>query len=212
MVGIKYSIHKYIPKSKIPASKSGSFRVVKLTISEKEAADSNILTVTTTEDHRTILPGRYTALIETGGPSWMSDVSSELEESLIFWCHARGNVLINGLGLGVIARAVLLKPDVERVIINELSLDVINLIAPHLEKEFGDKVRINNEDAFHYKPNGDRFDAVWHDIWPETSIKNYEEMKKLHRRYGQWLANSDCFNSSWNVDWVKNMYFTQRRW
>ena len=78
-----------------------------------------------------------------------------------------------------------------------------------LIEEFGERVIINHADAFTWRPNGERFNAVWHDIWNGISLDNHDGMKKLHRRYGRWLIQP-AFNSSWCHDYIKKMLREER--
>ena len=68
---------------------------------------------------------------------WMTDQPCELVQ---MWrelaMYARGNVLIGGLGLGVVSRMVALKAGVKLIDTVEISQDVIDLIAPHLNGQF----------------------------------------------------------------------------
>lgn len=220
------SIYDRIPKSTIPEGKSGQLEVIKFSVTKEQCDEFNfrlLLQHSHTPDIASALqlsPGDYTKLIERDiddpkrGSMWMSDTPAEIRSHLTFWHCAAGYVLINGLGLGLIARAVLLKGNVSLVVVNETNEDILKLVAPHLEKEFGNRIQINQEDAFEYKPNGLRFNAIWHDIWPTISPTNYEQMKKLHRRYGRWLddPSCDCFNSSWQVGLVKKAYKEDKQW
>lgn len=209
-------IYKYIPKSTVPEGKSGDYEVRKFFVSKDEADLFNLGNMFNFEFHRDIAPGAYTKLVKVTDESndkgilWMSDTPAEARGHLDFYYSATGNVLINGLGLGLIARAVLLKPDVEKVTINEINVDVIRLVAPHLLKEFGDRLVINECDAFTWKPqNGDRFNAVWHDIWPSICYDHYEEYKKLMRRYGHWLVKPH-WQYCWEYDRLKRIHREER--
>jgi len=182
-----------IPKSTIPAGKAGDYAIEKFTITEEAAKRYNISLMFNFDFGRDVEPGDYTRLVyrpggKLRGGVLMSDTTYETLSHLDAYINAMGDVLINGLGLGLIARAVLLKDEVRTVTINELSKDVISLVFPHLQKEFGDRVKVNNADALEWKPsNGERFNTVWHDIWMNICYDNYEEYKKLMRRYSRWL-------------------------
>lgn len=186
---------KYYEKYKvdIPASGYGKWKVEKFTVSEKEAKFHNIRAMFSFGDKgRPIEPGAYTRLIRDGAVI-MSDTPAEISDHLWFMQDAIGNVLLNGLGLGVVLKGVLLKKEVKRVIVNEISEDVIRLISPY----FTDKrVTINHADAFTWKPNGMRFNFIWHDIWDNICEDNLSEMKRLHRKYGHYLQKPS-YQGSW---------------
>lgn len=204
---------RFVPKSIIPPGEIGDCKIEKFTIS-KEGANLFNLRQIISRQGRYVEAGEYSRLYIEGALA-MSDTPAELIDHSLFARIAKGNILINGLGLGIVARAVLLKGNVDKVIINEIDKDVISLVGPYIEEEFGDKVQINEADAFLWKPpKGLKFDAVWHDIWFDIRGDNYTEMKLLHRRYARWL-NRDSnewllpFNSSWCLNETKE---ANQRW
>ena len=136
---------------------------------------------------REIVAGEYTKLMR-GNTIVMSDTSAEISDHSYFVRQARGNVLINGLGLGWAVEALLQKESVKYITVIEKSLDVINLVAKHYEDKCpkDKKLWILQGDALDYKaPRGKRYDAVWHDIWDNICADNLEDMKTLHRKYGR---------------------------
>jgi len=114
----------------------------------------------------------------------MSNTPDEIRDFMGFVRKAEGSVLVNGLGIGVLLKALLDKKEITKITVIEKSEDVINLVASTYLKD--DRVDIINADAFEYKPpKGERYNAVWHDIWDYICGDNVEEMKKLHRKYGR---------------------------
>jgi hypothetical protein len=114
----------------------------------------------------------------------MSNTPDEINDFSYFVYKATGNVLVNGLGLGVLLKALLNKPEITKVTIIEKSQDVINLVASTYLKD--SRVTIICADAFKYKaPKDEKYDAVWHDIWDDICGDNIDEMKTLHRKYGR---------------------------
>lgn len=102
-------------------------------------------------------------------------------------------VLVHGLGLGVIVRAALMQPHVEHVDVVDLSPDVIAVVGPiHADP----RLTIHWGNALtHRFPPGDRWDVVWHDIWPTISAVNLPDMRTLHRRYGH--------RCTWQGSWAR---------
>jgi hypothetical protein len=146
---------------------------------------------------RSIPHGRYARLVCEGRDVVMSDTPSEMSDHLSFVHRASGNVLINGLGIGMALNAIL-QPGrdnpVEHVTVIELEQDVIDLVGPHYLKD--PRVEIVHASAFDYQPpKGVRYDAVWHDIWDYICSDNVEEMKMLHRRYGR--------RAEWQGSWCR---------
>ena len=131
----------------------------------------------------------------------MSDTPAELSDFRHILYRCKGHVLINGLGLGIVADAVLSREGVDHVTVIEVSSDVIALTGPTLEARYGDKLTIVNADALAWKsPRGIRYNVVWHDIWDTICGDNKETMSKLHRKYGRRCDWQD----SWCRDSVMN--------
>ena len=130
-----------------------------------------------------ILPGKYKRLLYKGYVV-MSNTPDEIRDQRHFVNRACGDVLINGLGLGITLKLILAKPELKNVTVIEKSQDVINLVAPtYLEDP---RVVILNADAFEYKPiKGVHYDCCWHDIWNDIVPSNLPEMRRLHRKYGR---------------------------
>lgn len=131
----------------------------------------------------------------------MSDTPAECSDHIEPVLHATGSCLINGLGLGVVLKAVLARPNVTDVTVVELSEDVIRLVAPSYE---GDpRVQIVHADAITFQPpKGHVYDMVWHDIWPTICEDNLPEMHRLHRKYGH--------RARWQGSWARGLCEQQR--
>ena len=193
-------------KVKVPEGKSGDWTVEKFTVS-LEAAKLDALEGILHGSARHARPGTYTRLMCKGG--WhpvMSDTPDEIRDHLFFIHQAEGRVLINGLGLGMCVKALLGKREarevgrkyaVQHITVIENSADVIKLVAPTLYKSYGKKrLTIIEADAFEWQPpKGERWDVVWHDIWPTLCADNLKSMAKLHRKYGR--------RSDWQGSWSK---------
>ncbi len=120
---------------------------------------------------------------------------------MVFVCRAEGKVLVNGLGLGVLLKALLDKGDITEVTVIENSEDVINLVAETYLSD--DRVSIIHADAFEWKPpKGKRYDFVWHDIWDYICADNLPDMHKLHRKYGRRTSHQE----SWCRDRCERNY------
>ncbi len=131
---------------------------------------------------RGVPAGDYKRLMR-GGEVIMSNTPDEINDSLGFIYRAEGKILINGLGLGVVVKALLEKPEVTEITVIENSEDVMKLVAPYYTDP---RLTIILGDAFTWEPpKGKKYDAVWHDIWDNLCSDNLEEMKKLHRKYGR---------------------------
>ena len=125
-------------------------------------------------------PGTYVAL-KRAGKTIMSDTFDELEDHFTFVAEATGKVLISGLGLGLVAIAVAVKPNVESVTVVERDPDVIALTAPYLPKG---KIEIVHADVNEWTPpKGANWDRAWHDIWDEITPRSLPEMRRIRDRF-----------------------------
>ena len=140
--------------------------------------------------------GTYCRLV-VDGCLWMSDTSMEHRTNWEVVHEARGNVLIAGLGLGMILHPILEKPEVTHVTVVEKYKDVIALVRPTVPNK---KLTLIEGDIYEWLPEkGAKFDAIYFDIWAEQSTDCLEEMKKLHLRFRSFKAK-DGWMESWRRD------------
>ena len=195
------NLHGY--KSSIPEQESGEWKIKKFEVSKDDAERFNFSQLFNFHPERSILPGSYTSLVHSSIGMMMSDTPAELRDHFRCYYEAHGDVLINGLGLGIIAECLVDKESVDSVTVNAIDSDVLKMVHPHIDQ----RIIINNADALTWKPiNGTRYNVVWHDIWPEINADNYDEMKLLHRRYGHWLKGTH-----WQGSWGKDYIFKELR-
>ena len=199
-------MNKYIPgrADHIPEGKSGNYRIEKYEITKQGADFHNLRCDMRGRFAMRVTPGIHTKLIEEGKALWMSDTNWERATNMYPVYMAYGVVLINGLGLGLVAEAILKDDEVTKVVINEISEDVIKLVAPYLPKD--DRLTINCADAYTWHPNGLGFNTVWHDIWSYYNEIAYNQSKKLHYRYSHWLVDPH-----WQGSWARADYLRERR-
>lgn len=168
-----------VPMSNIPEGRRGLWSVEKFEVSVEAARMNNLRS--SIGMCRPILAGSYTRLFHKERGVIMSDTPVERLDHTPFVGAASGNVLVTGLGLGLVTRALLADPAVASVTVIELDLDVIALTAPHIQS---DKLTIVNADAYKWLPERNiKFDHVWHDIWDEISPDNLPEMAQLRRHF-----------------------------
>ena len=137
-------------------------------------------------------PGIYTCL-RRDGVQYMTDLYDEwwTQREAVTEALARGGeVLVTGLGLGLVVDAMLREPGstVSRVTVVEQSPDVVALVGPHLKQRHPGKVEIVHADAFEWQPPvGNRFSVGWHDIWPDPHGDVVrEEVARLEARFDSW--------------------------
>lgn len=160
----------------------GKWTVARFEVSEQEAKFAGLRAIFQ-GGRGSIRPGTYTKLVCKGRGIVMSDTPDEMRDHSEPVLRARGHVLINGLGLGMVLTNVLRKPDVTAVTVVEVDPDVIALVGPNYTDP---RVQIVQACAFNYAPpKGVRYGAVWHDIWDTICGDNLPEMTRLKRKYGR---------------------------
>ena len=180
----------------VPDNKIGPWEVSTFEVSEKDVEIENMRALFK-PGGRTILPGKYKRLTRTGAVI-MSNTRVEIADCLSFIWQAKkgGDILINGLGLGVALTAILESADIPSVTVIEQAKEVIDLVAPSFAHD--KRVNIIHADAFEWKPpKGKHYTAVWHDIWDNICTDNLPEMTCLHRKYGR--------RTDWQGSWCKEL-------
>jgi len=112
----------------------------------------------------------------------MSDTQAEILDHYplldkAWWGGAE--VLITGLGLGMVAEACLGFGN--NVTVVERDPEVIDLIADQIAHP---NLRIVQADAMTWKPD-QHFDLAWHDIWPTITMLNLPSMRAMRKHYGR---------------------------
>ena len=116
----------------------------------------------------------------------MSDTKMEKETNAAFVRSAHGNVLVGGLGIGLIVLAIQDKEDVETITVLEKNKEVIDLVQNQLP--LNEKVRIVQDDVFTYTPQ-DKYNTIYLDVWNCINEDIYEhEMKPLMSKYRKHLV------------------------
>jgi len=136
-------------------------------------------------------PGTYKRLCY-GKTVVMSNTPMECRQHMSAVYHAKGHVLIAGLGLGMYLNAILQKKEVTRVTVIEKSEDVIKLVAPSFVHD--DRVEIIHADIFEWKPpKGESYYLAWYDIWNDMCSDNLKEMTRLKRKFGHRVDVQRCW-------------------
>lgn len=148
-----------------------------------------------------ILPGNYIRLTHRREVV-MSDTYMEKRTNSKFVINAHGNVLIGGLGIGMILLAIQDKSNVERIIVVEKSEEVIALVKDQLP--LNNKVEIVNEDVWEYMPSC-KFNTIYMDIWNYINTDVYKEsMKPLISRYRKFLVTKKEDSNRYIDCWCRN--------
>src|SRR5438874_505544 len=113
-------------------------------------------------------PGHY---LVNDGEVWMSTSRLERESHAVHLKHARGNVVVCGVGMGLFLYNIASLPRVDRIVAVDLDANVINLVqhATDFDSWQGrEKIRFVNKDALQLKPSDigmAHVDYLYVDIW-----------------------------------------------
>lgn len=195
-----------IPVS-VPDGRSGQWTVSTIEVTEAQARLDNMRNAMRGQRYLDVKPGFYKRLAHDKRGCVMSNTPMEIYTNSSFIYRAKGNVLVNGLGLGVVLTAILAKAEVERVTVIEISQDVIALVAPHFQSAIdAERLRIVHANCYEYTPpKGEKYDAVWHDVWDTICVDNLAEMTRLKRKYARRARWQGC----WAEDEIRA---ERRRW
>lgn len=137
--------------------------------------------------HMLTAPLRIHQLREKEGEHWsmwMSDLPEELNqiEELIHTIKPEGDVLIGGLGLGILTARVASLRDVMRIVIVEKSQDVIRLCRAPLKETVGRQEYVCSDIRKYLETTDEKFDYYLLDTWTGTNEGTWwEEVMPLRR-------------------------------
>ena len=154
--------------------------------------------------------GDYVKL-HVNGTLMMSDTSMERRTNYEFVKNARGDVMIAGLGIGLILENIKEKVksgEVKSITIYEKYQDVIDLVYP----KYNDMpLKVICQDIMEYKPSKDeKYDTLYFDIWPDICTDNLNDIAILHQRWknhkrkGGWM-------DSWMCKYLRNQRARENR-
>jgi spermidine synthase len=154
-------------------------------------------------------PGKY-ARLAVNNQLMMTDTQMERRTNIDIKHRAHGDVLIGGLGIGMVILGICEKPEVKSVTVVEKYQDVIDVIEPQLRPNMNgasDKLKIVCADVFNWKSK-QKFNVIYFDIWPTITTDNLPDMAKLHQKYKNALDRTDenCWMSSWMRDYLKSVH------
>lgn len=180
----------------------GDARLETFTISESEARLQAVL-----NPRGRISAGRYVRLF-IGDTVWMSDTYHEQFTNYDVVLEARGDVLIAGLGIGMVLLPILKKPEVRSVTVVEKSKDVIALVQPQLPKR---KLDVVHADIHTWSPPiNKKWDVIYFDIWKGLCTDYLAEMATLHRRFARRKRPGGWMNS-WGAEILRDMRREEQR-
>ena len=175
-------------RSEVPRGTRGEWAIEKIAIAERPYDPGT----DTRPDCFKFRPGTYT-LLRRGPTQFMTDLYDEwwTQRIAILESVSRGgSILITGLGLGLIAEAILRESEnrVRRITIVEQAEEVIALVAPYLHGRWPGRIEIVQGDAFSWiAPVGVRYSVAWHDIWPDPMASSVDdEVTRLREHHAAW--------------------------
>lgn len=143
--------------------------------------------------------GKYVR-ITLGWDVVMSNTPMEMRTNAAFVRNAHGDVLVAGLGLGMILLAIQDKPEVRGITVIEYSPEIMQMVLPQLP--LNNKVRVIQGNIFEWvPPRSTKYDVIYFDIWNYINSDVYEEMKALKQKFKSRLRskeeNPNRFMSCW---------------
>ena len=152
----------------------------------------------------------YVNLIQKGKGVMMSDTPMERNTNRHFIENANGDVIVFGLGLGMIIIPLLSDENIKSITVVELYQDLIDTVVPFLKPfDTQNKLKVVQGDCFDYTPEkGAKYDTIYFDIWRDICDDNYEEQKKLTRKFSKYVNrdNPKAFSDAW----LKSHYQKER--
>lgn len=187
----------------IPKGKSGDFSIKHYRVTKQDVKSARIRQIW---QHDEILPkvGKVTILAKKTDSSWkdhdvvMSDSEFDKHANQEIVRIANGNVLIAGLGIGMIILPLLKNKYVKKITVIEREQDVINLVYKHIKKhDKSNKLEIIHDDILKVElPKEKKFDVIFFDIWNDVCGDNYQLMKELRKKFRKHRARY-CRVQSW---------------
>ncbi len=165
--------------------KCGGFSIIHREATDLDCAFENerIMLSFNNRTRFTLRPGLYTYLMQ-GDEAIMSDTPTELFTNSDFISHANGDILIGGLGLGLMLKVLEQKKNIGSVTIIEKEQSVIDLV--WLQLNLPSKFNVITHDIFTYTPQY-CFDTIYTDIWTDLGTEQEAEMEILEEKFKPFL-------------------------
>lgn len=146
------------------------------------------------EEHKGLKPGKFVRLSRNGAII-MTNTPMEHHTNTEFIQNAHGDVLIAGLGIGLVLIAIQDNPEVKTITIIERHQEIIDLVFPHLPMK--KECKVVCEDVFNYIPEK-KFNTIYFDIWNDVNY-NIQEIEVLREKFIEYLdlSDSDCYIGFW---------------
>ena len=132
----------------------------------------------------------HTVLIkDTCSMPIMQNSEAEYNEHQWLWDNATGDVLVGGLGIGMIHQKLIDNPNVTSVTIIEISQDVIDLVWEHCAKDDTFTLILDDFETW-VPPEGTTFDTIWADTWlVDNPMSAKEHQEHIQNHYSDYCDN-----------------------
>ena len=195
----------------VPEGAHGNVKIQHLEVNKKDS-DFTRLRASIGHAGEYVPEGKYCRML-IDGHVVMSDTQEEKSSNYAVAYAAHGNVLIAGLGLGMILCPILRNPKVRSVTVIEKNPSVVLLVGagrfPNKEK-----LTVVNADIFEWEPSkGDKYETVYFDIWQDICTDNLVEVTKLKRKFAKNLNRQDAeaWMGAWKEDYLRRRIRQERR-
>ena len=179
----------------IPEGESGRYSIRHCTHERVDTEPTGPLSWITYCQFADVPDGTYTVLFKDYNGSKlniMQDTPREYEEHK--WLTTiTGDVLIAGLGIGMIHIPLLASDDITSVTIVEKEQDVIDLVWEHCAKD--DRFTLIHDDINTWEvPADSKWDIGWFDTWLTHEEPIEEYATRMRERYGEFVSQSNGWN------------------
>lgn len=178
----------------VPDGEFGPWKIRTTTLTKSDVMLANLRAIRDGNHYLICNPGTYRILTHSERGVIMSNTQMERRTSIEARAFAKGRVLINGLGMGMVLEGLLALDRVTSIRVVEIDADIISHVGSYF-KSTDPRVEIVHGDAYEYKPSkGERYDYVWHDIWNEISASNLPKMGQLLRKWSKRAGKQGCWS------------------
>lgn len=158
-----------------------------------------------------VTAGKYVKL-SVNNILMMSDTDMEKRTNYEFISNAKGDVMIAGLGIGLILHNLEKKVktgEVKSITVYEKYQDVIDLITPYYKHL---PITVKCKDILNYLPPKEEiYDTIYFDIWPTIDTNNLKDIRILHNRW-KFHKRQDGWMDSWVKQKLQNMKRDENRY
>ena len=189
----------------IKPQETENFKITHTVVTENDVKLAKLRSaIHANRDNDGLKPGTYVVLSRKSSmynSTIMSDTWYEKFTNYELVDKARGDVLIAGLGIGMVVLALQDKDEVTTITIIEKEHEIINMIKSSIP--FNKKINIIHTDIFKFNPHT-KYDTIYFDIWDNVCGDNWQDIVHLQHLF-QGKRNKNSFCSSWQKERVRHL-------